>query len=332
MDQLEKTISESHLWDNHDFAKKTLQNKDNISKKLNRLLSLESNFTDYKELYELSKGDSDPDSLIEIEKQFKIILKDSVLFKIEALFSGDADSNNCFLEIHPGAGGTESHDWAEMLLRMYIRFADLRGFKTEILDEQKGDEVGIKSVTIKISALNAYGFLKNESGVHRLVRISPFNSNGKRMTSFASVWVYPEIDEEIKIEIADKDLRIDTYRSSGAGGQHVNKTDSAIRITHLPTNIVVQCQNSRSQHKNREEAFKMLKSRLYELEIRKKQQDEEKQNSAKTDIGWGNQIRSYILQPYQMVKDLRSNYETSNIQAVLDGDIDEIINSVLIIN
>lgn len=329
---MEKLVEDSNLWDDPDIAKKTLQQKDNVSKKLSRLLNLENNFIDYKELYELSKGDSDPESLTEIEKQFRIILKDSISFKIEALFSGDADSNNCFLEIHPGAGGTESHDWAEMLLRMYLRFADLRDFKAEILDEHKGDEVGIKSVTVKISALNAYGFLKNESGVHRLVRISPFNSNGKRMTSFASVWVYPEIDKEIKIEIADKDLRIDTYRASGAGGQHVNKTDSAIRITHLPTNIVVQCQNSRSQHKNREEAFKMLKSRLYELELRKKHENEQKQNSTKTEIGWGNQIRSYILQPYQLVKDLRSNYETSNVQAVLDGDIDEVINSVIVIN
>jgi peptide chain release factor 2 len=216
-----------------------------------------------------------------------------------------------------------------MLLRMYIRFADHRKFKAEILDEHKGDEAGIKSVTLRISGLNAYGFLKNESGIHRLVRISPFNANGKRMTSFASVWIYPEINNKIIIEIADKDLRIDTYRASGAGGQHVNKTDSAIRITHLPTNIVVQCQNSRSQHKNREEAFRMLKSRLYELELRKKQEQDDINNSAKTEIGWGNQIRSYVLQPYQMVKDLRSNYETSNIQAVLDGEIDEIINSVI---
>jgi peptide chain release factor 2 len=245
--------------------------------------------------------------------------------KIQALFSGSTDNNNCFLEIHPGAGGTESQDWAEMLLRMYIRFADKHDFKVDLLDEQKGDDAGIKSATIKITGDNLYGWLKNESGVHRLVRISPFNSSGKRMTSFASVWVYPEIDDNINIDVQEKDLRVDTYRASGAGGQHINKTDSAIRITHLPTNIVVQCQSSRSQHRNRDSAMKMLKSRLYELELRKQNEENQKQEDAKTEIGWGHQIRSYVLQPYQMVKDLRSNYEHPSPTDILDGDLDAMI-------
>jgi len=281
------------------------------------------------ELLELAESENDEGTAKEAEIALAKLLKKINIFKIEALFSGDADANNCFLEIHPGAGGTESHDWAEMLLRMYLRWVEKKDFKCEILDEQKGDEAGIKSVTLRIIGENAYGWLKNESGVHRLVRISPFNSSGKRMTSFASAWIYPEVDDEINIEIEDKDLRIDTYRASGAGGQHVNKTDSAIRITHIPTNIAVQCQNSRSQHKNREEAFKMLKSRLYELELRKKQEEADSLNANKTEIGWGNQIRSYVLQPYQMVKDLRSNYETGNVSAVLDGELDDMITSLL---
>lgn len=216
-----------------------------------------------------------------------------------------------------------------MLARMYMRFGERVGFAVEILDEQRGEEAGLKAFTAKLSGLNAYGWLKVESGVHRLVRISPFNSQGKRMTSFASVWVYPEADDTIEIEVSDKDLRIDTYRASGAGGQHINKTDSAIRITHLPTNIVVQCQNSRSQHKNREEAFKMLRSRLYELELRKKQEEQDKLAAQKTDNSWGNQIRSYVLQPYQMVKDLRTNHETSNISGVLDGDLQNFLSAAL---
>jgi peptide chain release factor 2 len=248
---------------------------------------------------------------------------------VECLFSGEADGNDCFIEIHAGAGGTESQDWAEMLLRMYLRWAERHEFKTEIIDENPGDEAGLKSVTIKICGHNSYGWARTESGVHRLVRISPFDSNARRHTSFASVWVYPIVDENIEIEVDDKDLRIDTFRASGAGGQHVNKTDSAIRITHIPTNIVVQCQSSRSQHRNRAEAFNMLRSRLYELELQKKQEEQNTVNEGKTEIGWGHQIRSYVLHPYQMIKDLRTGVETSNTNAVLDGDLDEFINASL---
>lgn len=245
------------------------------------------------------------------------------------MFTGEADSNNCFLEINAGAGGTESHDWAEMMMRMYLRFAEKMGFKTEIINLISGEEAGIKSCTIKIKGYHAYGWLRTESGVHRLVRISPYNAAGKRMTSFASCWVYPEIDDNINIEIEEKDLKIDTYRASGAGGQHVNTTDSAVRITHIPSGIVTQCQSDRSQHKNKAEAMKMLKARLYEQELRKKEEAVQSANASKTEIGWGHQIRSYVLQPYQLVKDLRTNHETSGTQAVLDGDLREFIEASL---
>jgi peptide chain release factor 2 len=245
------------------------------------------------------------------------------------LLSGEADDNNCFLEINAGAGGTEAQDWASMLSRMYSRWADSKGYRIEILDENPGEEAGIKSITLKIAGLQAYGWLKTESGVHRLVRISPFDSNARRHTSFASVWVYPEIDDSIDVQVEEKDLRIDTYRASGAGGQHVNKTESAIRITHLPTNIVVQCQNDRSQHRNRAQAMTMLKARLYELELRKREEKLTAQSSSKTEIGWGHQIRSYVLQPYQMVKDARTSVEKGNAQGVLDGDIDAFLEAAL---
>jgi len=245
------------------------------------------------------------------------------------LFSGKADSNDCYLEIHAGAGGTESQDWAEMLLRMYLRWAESHEFKTQIIDQLAGEEAGYKSITIKISGHNAYGWLKTESGVHRLVRISPFDSQSRRHTSFASAWVYPVIDNTIDIEIEEKDLRVDTFRASGAGGQHVNKTDSAIRITHLPTNIVVQCQDSRSQHRNRATALEMLKSRLYELELRKQEEERNSENAGKTEIGWGHQIRSYVLHPYQLIKDLRTGYESGNTSAILDGDLDAFIQASL---
>jgi peptide chain release factor 2 len=249
--------------------------------------------------------------------------------KTECLFSGEADSNNCFLEINAGAGGTESHDWASIMMRMYLRFAERMGFKTEIINIVSGEEAGIKSAIIKVLGHSAYGWFKTESGVHRLVRISPFNAAGKRMTSFASAWVYPEIDDDINIEIEEKDLRIDTYRSSGAGGQHVNTTDSAVRITHIPTNIAVQCQSDRSQHKNRAECMKMLKARLYEIELKKREDEANAENATKTDIGWGHQICSYVLQPYQMVKDLRTNFETSDTQGVLDGDLEHFVSASL---
>jgi peptide chain release factor 2 len=243
--------------------------------------------------------------------------------------SGEADGNDCYLEVHAGAGGTEAQDWAEMLLRMYVRWAEAHDYKVEWLEESAGEGAGLKSATVKVSGVDAYGWLKTESGVHRLVRISPFDSAARRHTSFASAWVYPVIDEKIDIEILDKDLRIDTYRASGAGGQHVNKTDSAIRITHLPTNIVVQCQSERSQHQNRAHAFAMLRARLYEQELQKREAATEAMNASKTDIGWGHQIRSYVLQPYQMVKDLRTGVEIGNTGAVLDGDIDRFLAAAL---
>ncbi len=237
----------------------------------------------------------------------------------------EADQNNSFLEIHAGAGGIESQDWAAMLQRMYVRWAESKEFDISLLQESKGEEAGIKSSTLKLSGEYSYGWLKRESGIHRLVRISPFDSNKRRHTSFASIWIYPEVDAKIDVEINDSDLRIDTFRASGAGGQHVNKTDSAVRITHLPTEIVVQCQSDRSQHKNKSNAMAMLRSRLYELELQKKRNEEDKINSEKKDIGWGNQIRSYVLHPYKLIKDLRTNYETSNVNAVLGGKIDKFL-------
>jgi len=249
--------------------------------------------------------------------------------KYLTLMNEEADQNNSFLEIHAGAGGTESQDWAEMLQRMYVRWAESKEFDISLLQESKGEEAGIKSSTLKISGDYVYGRLKRESGIHRLVRISPFDSNKRRHTSFASVWVYPEIDDKVEIEINESDLRIDTYRASGAGGQHVNKTDSAVRITHIPTHIVVQCQSGRSQHKNKSNAMAMLKSRLYELELQKRKEEENKINSEKKDIGWGNQIRSYVLHPYKLIKDLRTNYESSNVSDVLDGNIDKFLEKSL---
>lgn len=273
--------------------------------------------------------EGDEDTVTEAENLLRELLTRTDKLEVECLFSGEADSNDCFIEINSGAGGTESQDWAEMLTRMYLRWAGSHGFKTEIASEIPGEEAGIKSITFKISGYNSYGWCKTESGVHRLVRISPFDSNARRHTSFASVWVYPVIEDSIEIDINEKDLRVDTFRASGAGGQHVNKTDSAIRITHLPTNIVVQCQNSRSQHRNRAEAMGMLKSRLYELELRKREEEANEVNSQKTDNGWGHQIRSYVLHPYQMIKDLRTNYETGNTSAVLDGDLDKFMAAAL---
>lgn len=292
-------------------------------------LALEQEFSDTLEMIALAEAEADTALVEDSIKGLEVLAQRIAKLELESLLSGEADGNNCFIEIHPGAGGTESYDWAMMLFRMYIRWADRRGFTCEIIDEQSGDEAGIKSATLRLSGMNAYGWSKTESGVHRLVRISPFDSNARRHTSFASIWVYPEIDESIEITIEEKDLRIDTYRASGAGGQHVNKTDSAVRITHLPTNIAVASQNSRSQHQNRAEAYKMLRARLYELELQKRETAANALNATKTDNAWGHQIRSYVLHPYQMVKDLRTLVETSNTSAVLDGDIDLFINAAL---
>jgi peptide chain release factor 2 len=280
-------------------------------------------------LLDLAKEEEDAEAEKETSEHIIQLAKKIESLEVESLFSGEADSNDCYLEIHAGAGGTESQDWAEMLLRMYLRWAESHQFKTQIIDQLAGEEAGYKSITVKVSGHNAYGWLKTESGVHRLVRISPFDSQSRRHTSFASAWVYPVIDNTIEIEIDEKDIRVDTFRASGAGGQHVNKTDSAIRITHIPTNIIVQCQDSRSQHRNRAVAMEMLKSRLYELELRKQEEERNSENAAKTEIGWGHQIRSYVLHPYQLIKDLRTNHETGNTQAVLDGDLDAFIKASL---
>jgi len=280
-------------------------------------------------LYLLSVEENDQDSINQLIIDSNEILKDSINVRYLNLMNGEADINNAFLEIHPGAGGTESQDWAQILQRMYLRWAEDKNFKVNLLQEIKGEEAGIKSSTIKISGQYIYGWLKKESGIHRLVRISPFDSNKRRHTSFASVWVYPEIDDKIYIEINESDIRIDTYKASGAGGQHVNTTDSAVRITHTPSGIVVQCQSDRSQHKNKSNAMAMLKSRIYELELHKRKDEENKSNSEKKEIGWGNQIRSYVLHPYKMIKDLRTNYETSNVNDFLDGKIDKFLEKSL---
>lgn len=290
---------------------------------------LEQELEDQITLIELGEEEGEAEAVAEAEGALAALSQEVAKRRLESLLSGEADANNAFLEVHAGAGGTESQDWAEMLLRMYTRWAERRGFGVEWIEESEGEEAGIKSATVKVSGHNAYGWLKTESGVHRLVRISPYDSNARRHTSFASVGAYPEIDDTIEVEVEDKDLRVDTYRASGAGGQHVNRTDSAVRITHLPTGIVVQCQNDRSQHKNRAAAMKMLRARLYELELQKRDAERQALHDSKSDIGWGHQIRSYVLHPYQMVKDLRTGTETSNAAGVLDGDLDEFMAAAL---
>jgi peptide chain release factor 2 len=283
---------------------------------------ISSDLNDNVDFLELGEVEGDTDAITEGEEAINALSCKVKLARVQALLSGEADSNDCYIEIHPGAGGTEAQDWAAIMLRMYCRWADQHGYKLEWLEQTSGEEAGIKSVTLRVNGTDAYGWLKTESGVHRLVRISPFDSSARRHTSFASVWVYPVIDDNIDVELEEKDLRIDTYRASGAGGQHINKTDSAVRITHIPTGIVVQCQNDRSQHRNRAAAYDMLRARLYEAELQKREDAAQAEHDSKTDIGWGHQIRSYVLQPYQMIKDLRTEVETSNTQAVLDGDID----------
>jgi peptide chain release factor 2 len=289
----------------------------------------EQEYKDNVELAEMADAEGDQATLDEVQAALTVLRDESKKRQFESLLSGEADLNNAFLEVHAGAGGTESQDWAEILLRMYTRWADQHGYKVEWMEESQGEEAGLKSATVKIVGPNAFGWLKTETGVHRLVRISPYDSAGRRHTSFSSIYVYPEIDDSIEVEILDKDLRIDTYRASGAGGQHINKTDSAIRITHLPTNIVVSCQTDRSQHRNRAYAFDMLKARLYERELAIREAAAQAIEDQKTDIGWGHQIRSYVLQPYQMVKDLRTGVETSNSGGVLDGDLDPFMQAAL---
>lgn len=284
---------------------------------------------DFVVLAEFYEEETGPETKRDLEEQFTLVEKKVADLEFRRMLGGEEDPKNALLTIHPGAGGTESQDWAEMLMRMYLRFAERRGFKAEIMDQQAGDEAGIKSATIEISGEYAYGYLKAEAGVHRLVRISPFDANSRRHTSFASVFVLPEVDDSIEIDINTADLRIDTYRASGAGGQHVNKTDSAIRITHIPSGIVVQCQNERSQHKNKANALKILTSRLYQKELEEQRDKKKEMESNKKDIAWGSQIRSYVFHPYNMVKDHRTKEETSNIQQVMDGDLDAFINAYL---
>jgi peptide chain release factor 2 len=280
-------------------------------------------------LIELAEAEGDEAMIADGEASLRKLKETAEKRGLEALLSGEADGNDAYMEIHAGAGGTESQDWASMLLRLYMRWAEQHGYKVEFEEESAGEEAGIKSATLKIIGPNAYGWLKTESGVHRLVRISPYDSNARRHTSFASAWVYPVVDDTIEIDIPESDVRIDVYRASGAGGQHVNKTESAVRITHIPTNIAVACQTERSQHKNRDRAWKMLRARLYEMELQKREAAAQAEHDAKTDIGWGHQIRSYVLQPYQMVKDLRTGVETSDTGGVLDGDIDRFLEASL---
>lgn len=284
---------------------------------------------DHVEMIALGVAEEDNTVVAESEAGLRALLATVQKRQVEALLSGEADGNDCFVELHSGAGGTESQDWTQMLLRMYTRWAEQRGYKTELVEVTPGDEAGLKSATLQVKGTNAYGWMKTESGVHRLVRISPFDSNARRHTSFASAWIFPVIDDSIEVEVNESDCRIDTYRASGAGGQHVNTTDSAVRITHEPTGIVVQCQSERSQHKNRATAWNMLRARLYELELKKREEAAQAQAEAKTDIGWGHQIRSYVLQPYQLVKDLRTGVESGTPSAVLDGEIDPFIEAAL---
>jgi peptide chain release factor 2 len=322
LDELNALAEDPDLWNDQERAQAVMRERTHLDKAIGQCRAFEQQLDDAITLIELGEAEDDADTVAEGEAALTALKPVAEKLELESLLSGEADGNDCYLEIHSGAGGTEAQDWVEMLARMYARWAEAHDYKVEWIEESAGEEAGLKSATFRISGPNAYGWLKTESGVHRLVRISPFDSQARRQTSFASVWVYPVVDDSIEIEILDKDLRIDTYRASGAGGQHVNKTDSAIRITHLPTNIVVQCQNERSQHKNRAQAFAMLRARLYEHELQKREAAAQAIEDAKTDIGWGHQIRSYVLQPYQMVKDLRTEAETGNTQAVLDGDID----------
>lgn len=317
------------FWDDPQKAHPIMQERTTLTQKIQTIQAFEKRLEDGVFLIELGEGENDSETIQDAEKELEALKRELSLAQLESMLSGEADGCSAFLEIHAGAGGTEAQDWAEMLMRMYLRWCEDHRYKVSMLQETPGEEAGIKSITLQVDGPKAYGWLKTESGVHRLVRISPFDANSKRHTSFASVWVYPVIDESIEIEILDKDLRIDTYRASGAGGQHVNKTDSAIRITHLPTGIVVQCQNDRSQHRNRAQAYDMLRSRLYEFELQKKQEAAQAQADSKTEIGWGHQIRSYVLHPYQMVKDLRTGVEKGNAQAVLDGKIDEFLEASL---
>ena len=328
-EELNALAEDPALWTHPQKAQNLMREKNHLDEVIGGYERLEQDYKNHMELAELGDAEGDAAVVEEAEQGLRQVADALKTLELESLLSGEADANDCFIEINSGAGGTESQDWAEMLLRMYTRWAQARGFKVELVDETRGEEAGIKSATIKVIGHNAYGWAKTESGVHRLVRISPYDSNARRHTSFASAWVYPVIDDKIEVTVNDGDLRVDTFRASGAGGQHVNKTSSAIRITHMPTGIVVQCQNSRSQHANRAEAMAMLKARLYERELRIREEKAQAVEDTKTDIGFGHQIRSYVLHPYQMVKDLRTGVETSDTQGVLDGKLDAFMSAAL---
>ena len=325
----EKKITDQNFWKDKLSAQKILKEKKFFENIVNDFNFTENELENLEQLLQLATKENDIIVIKDCENKTDLLLKQIKKIEVSCFLSGENDHLDTYLEIHAGAGGTESQDWAHMLRRMYSKWIEKKKCKFEIISEHKGDEAGIKSTTLKIMGTYMYGWLKSESGVHRLVRISPFDSGARRHTSFASVWIYPVVDDSIKIDIQEKDIRIDTYRSSGAGGQHVNTTDSAVRITHLPTSIVVQCQNERSQHKNKETCFNMLKARLYKYEIQKKDEASENLAKSKTDIGWGHQIRSYVLQPYQLVKDLRNNLENTDPESVLDGDIDTFLEAAL---
>ncbi|MBI5183240.1 MAG: peptide chain release factor 2 [Nitrospinae bacterium] len=330
--ELDKEISKRGLWDDTETARRILKRRSILQNAVDLWNGLNRRVEDIVSLIGFAKEEEDSTLLSDMEKEIEDI-KDAVYkFEIKLILSDEHDINNAILSIRPGAGGIDSQDWTQMLLRMYLMWAEKKGYKTEIIDLQPGEEGGLKNVTVMISGDYAYGYLKAETGVHRLVRISPFDVNKRRHTSFASVYTSPEIDEEIRLKIDESDLRIDTFRSSGAGGQHVNVTDSAIRITHIPTGIVVQCQNDRSQHRNKATAMKILRSRLYEFEMQRQREKKEESESLKKDITWGNQIRSYVLHPYKMIKDIRTKVEVSNVEGVLDGDIDQFIETYLIKN
>ncbi|MGA2942348.1 MAG: peptide chain release factor 2 [Xanthobacteraceae bacterium] len=327
--ELNRLAEDPDLWNDPQRASRVMQERTALDDSLNALTRINQELDDQIMLIELGETEKDQSVITEAEEALRKLKAEVSRRELEALLSGEADNNDTYLEVHAGAGGTESQDWASMLLRMYARWAEQHGFKVDFIEETRGEEAGIKSATIEIKGRNAYGWLKTENGVHRLVRISPFDSNARRHTSFASVNVYPVVDDTIKIDINESDVRTDTMRSGGAGGQHVNKTESAIRLTHIPTNIAVVCQEDRSQHRNRARAWQMLRAKLYELELKKREEKAAADQAAKTDIGWGHQIRSYVLQPYQMVKDLRTGVSTSDTAGVLDGDLDQFTEAAL---
>ena len=329
LEELNEKVEDPKLWDDPKAAQDVMRERRRLDEAMGATRSIERELADTTELMELAESEGDEALVDDAVKSLSDLAERAERDKVAALLAGEADANNTYVEVNAGAGGTESQDWAEMLQRMYTRWAERHGMNVELVDYHAGEQAGIKSATLLVKGENAYGNLKTESGVHRLVRISPYDSNARRHTSFASVWVYPEVDEDIDIEISESDLRIDTYRASGAGGQHVNTTDSAVRITHVPTGIVVACQNERSQHKNRAQAMKQLKARLYEAELQKREAEANAANAAKTEIGWGHQIRSYVLQPYQLVKDLRTGVTSTSPGDVLDGDLDRFMAAAL---